>query len=272
MHIDKTGKTKPIQQNYGNNSKPYIHGMKNYFVNDTQQNKVFKLDDWQKMSSLKKKGSCEENINKQLGDTYCEILSETKGESYKIKYGKLYGPKPSAVQLASTGFGRASKFLSFTSEATFEHIVLLLFKSNFLVHSELGRVTETHPLIKHLHKSMFKSLTVNFEPLGEEKSNYENQLEPCKYRRQQLVSAAIYYNLDIASVIRYVGGTYTGDFRDPSRILARLKPLLPCSLHKQVKRVYEVRCPAKFYGHSTKANFWVLNSMETIIPLPKKQL
>ena len=98
---------------------------------------------------------------------------------------------------------------------------------------------------------MFKSLTVNFEPLREENSNYENQLEPCKYRRQQLVSAAIYYNLDLASVIRYVGGTYTRDFRDVSRILARLKPLLPCSLHTQVKRVYEVGCPAKFYGHST---------------------
>ena len=63
IHIDKTGNTKPIQQNYGKNSKPYIHGIKNYFVNDTQQNKIFKLDDSQKMPSLKKKGSCEVNIN-----------------------------------------------------------------------------------------------------------------------------------------------------------------------------------------------------------------
>ena len=63
IHIDKTGKTKPIQQNYGKNSKPYIHGIKNYFLNDTQQNKIFKLDDSQKMPSLKKKGSCEVNIN-----------------------------------------------------------------------------------------------------------------------------------------------------------------------------------------------------------------
>ena len=82
-------------------------------------------------------------------------------------YSTAFGKFPSQVQLACSGFGRPSKLHSFTSEATFDHILLFLFRSGFLCTSSLDSIFNVHPLYNHLYKSLLRALKVDFRPICE---------------------------------------------------------------------------------------------------------
>ena len=70
-------------------------------------------------------------------------------------------------------------------------------------------------------------------------------------------ACALHYNLDMASVIRFVGGTYTASYRNVSHILHTLENTKLCDdyLLNEVKRVMTIGGPPQLTVTDSKANF-----------------
>ena len=52
-------------------------------------------------------------------------------------------------------FGKPSLDHTFTSEASFEHILIFVLKGRFLLESDKENLLNTHPLIKHFNKMLY---------------------------------------------------------------------------------------------------------------------
>ena len=70
-------------------------------------------------------------------------------------------------------------------------------------------------------------------------------------------ACALHYNLDMASVIRFVGGTYTASYRNVPHILQTLENTQLCDnyLLSEVKRVMTIGDPSQLTAASSKTNF-----------------
>ena len=207
-------------------------------------------------------------INTSISPT-CDIKNN-KGE-YNFCFLKQFGPKPSASRLASIGFGKASTQLSFTSDVVFEHILVPVLKSEYLAISERKRLESCHPLYAHLTKSLFRCKNIDFSDLRQNDPNFNDQKEISLYKKLKMMSALFFYDMRIASVIRYIGGTYTGAFRDVTQIISDIEHIVPPELIRQIRRLYTVGAPTYFNGNSTRENFlayWRYGNHSSIVHNP----
>ena len=200
----------------------------------------------------------------------CEQQNKSKKGMYNSIYQLKFGPVPPAVKLASKGFGKASRNHSFTSEAAFDHILVMLFKSDILDDADMSAICESHPLYRHLAVTMRRCRNINFSILRDDDVNYDAQVEVPVKKRMATLSAAIYFNMNIPAVIRYCGGTYTGAFRDVKKIISNLQGIVPTRLLQEIKRLYTVGAPRFFSGHSTKENFWMYKRYGNHASITKK--
>ena len=183
------------------------------------------------------------------------LVEDTFG-TYNSIFNSLHGKQPTKAELIIRGsFGRPNKNLSFVSEKTFNHVCLLLLKNRYLQHADLENLLSTHPLYKHLFNTLQWTIFQTFDKLKEDDPNFEEQKDISTTRRKMFISAAIYYDFHIASVVRFCGGTYTGEFRDFQQIFNNIKDIVPASLFRQVKRVYKTGAPTRFMGDSSFENF-----------------
>ena len=163
--------------------------------------------------------------------------------------------KPTPAELASSGFGQTSKNHAFVSEKHFDHTLLYLYKSGFLSDTDLHVIRSVHPLYNHLWITMHRARSVNFSTLREYDRNYAQQESIPTDRVRKFLAAAVHYNLHIPSVIRYVGGNYTAEYRDVDTILRSIKNIVPDDLYLEVKRVLTLGAPTILKGESSRQNF-----------------
>ena len=70
------------------------------------------------------------------------------------------------------------------------------------------------------------------------------------------LACAMFYNLDLASVIRYTGGNYTAAHQDVDAITSRLTSAnCDAPLVAEIRRILNVGCPAYFNAESSQENF-----------------
>ena len=70
------------------------------------------------------------------------------------------------------------------------------------------------------------------------------------------LACAMFYNFDLASVIRYTGGNYTASHLDVDSVLHTLKNVgLPDDIFQHIKRSLTIGCPAYFNTESSDKNF-----------------
>ena len=70
------------------------------------------------------------------------------------------------------------------------------------------------------------------------------------------MAALIYYELDVPTLIRFLGGNYTGEYRDIQSTIASLKAS-KCNdqvIH-DLQRLLSQGCPMKMNASSTHSNF-----------------
>ena len=128
---------------------------------------------------------------------------------------------PSAAKLATDvkSFGNISRDHSFTKEATFENIAIFILKSPFLDLASLLSVVKASVLWKQL--VLLRNL--DFSPLQVVDKDYRSHQSIPEDKVQMFLACAIFYNFDLASVIRYTGGNYTAYHLDVNSILSTLK-------------------------------------------------
>ena len=172
------------------------------------------------------------------------------------KLDLFYGKYPDRNHLALTKFGRPSRDHTYTSEATFDHVVLFLFKSSILSEPDLRVLRAVHPLYAHLHDTIFRFRYVDFRTLSQINENYASQLEIPLQRRQLFLAAILHYDLHVPSLIHFLGNNYTNAHLDPHKIASKLKNIAPPNIIEYVLRALLTGAPSKFHGHSSSQNFW----------------
>ena len=121
--------------------------------------------------------------------------------------------------LKTSGFSKPSPNYSFTSEACFEHTFIHILKSDFLSPLDLRILLHYHPLFKYLSRMLAWSKTMDFSSLKNPIANFSDQKYIATSRVKKFLVAALHYDLDLPTVVRSLGGNYTGEYRDNSSTL-----------------------------------------------------
>ena len=97
---------------------------------------------------------------------------------------------------------------------------------------------------------------IDFIDIREPIKDYAEQKEIKISRIQKMLAASFHYNLDIPTLIRFLGNNYTGEYRDVDSTMKILRdtncnPRIINDLH----RIFTVGCLNKMNAHSTHTNF-----------------
>jgi len=103
--------------------------------------------------------------NKKSTSHFNSSLSKTFFLQQKLQH--YYGTYPSHIQLISqSAFGKPSKLHTFSSQVTFDHIILFLFKSNLLPPHTSQTLQRVHPLYAHLYLTITRLQHVDFRSIS----------------------------------------------------------------------------------------------------------
>ena len=163
---------------------------------------------------------------------------------------------------------------SFTREASFENIIIFLLKSNYLSLADLIALLQASVLASILWKNMVQLRDVDFTPLQEVDTKYNSYTSIPSDKVQMFLACAIFYNFDLASVIRFTGGNYTASHLDVDSILHKLQDIgLDNDIYMHIQRSLTIGCPAFFNAESTtKKTSKPFFIMEIILLLPNMLL
>ena len=171
------------------------------------------------------------------------------------KIGKKNLPSKYKILHNST-FGKPSSDHTFTSEASFKHVRIFLLKGRFLPESDIENLLNTHPLIRHFNKMIVWSYNIQFADITTPNKEYANQKSINITRVKKLLAATFHYNMDIPTVIRFLGNNYTGEYKNTEEIITILKDSnceeeVVCDL----QRLYKIGAPNKLNASSSHQNF-----------------
>jgi hypothetical protein len=149
----------------------------------------------------------------------------------------------------STSFGRATPGLAFICLPDFHNIIIILWKSGLLPSEDMKNTTVLNRSFNQLWTDYNLSYTINF-------ANLRNPSIPRTSLSNAFTALAIAADLCIPSMIGFLQGEYTGEYRNREKIFSILRGHdCPSSLLNDLIRVYSVGAPAKFVAVSTRDNF-----------------
>jgi len=108
---------------------------------------------------------------------------------------------------------------TFTSEASFEHILIFVLKGSFLLESDKENLLNTHPLIKHFNKMLNWSYNIQFADITNPIKKFATQKGIYMTRVKKLLAVTFHYDMDIPTVIRFLGNNYTGEYKNSENII-----------------------------------------------------
>ena len=137
--------------------------------------------------------------------------------------GKEY-PSASSMRGNKNIFGFPSQTHSFLKEPVFSNILILLLKSEYLSWTDFisGLYSACH-LTKLLWAALVRFRDVSFSDLALDYVHWEKQTQISSTRVNKFLIAALHYDFDLGSVIRFCNGRYTAAYRDKNRTLSRLQ-------------------------------------------------
>ena len=175
---------------------------------------------------------------------------------------------PTKAQLMQGKFGRPDINHSFTVEPIFEHTLVPMLKSDLFDSESLKNLCEAHPLFGHLRTTMTRLKDLDFTRLTKTMLNYEQQEEIPMGKVMCFTAAALHFDMHIPSVIRYVGGNYTADFRDVNEIVKQLEGKVDPKDIEDLKRVFTTGAPGRLVAESSKDNmldYWRYGNHTSIL-------
>ena len=189
--------------------------------------------------------------NKKVSDRLNKLLQ------YNVLCDIQEGTYPTPGQLImSTGFGRPSKNHSFTSDVHFDHVVLPLIKSGYLDAAQFVTLAKTSKLYAHLMITMERCVDINFRPLSKYNLKWKEQESIPHERVMMFLACAIYYDFNMAAIMRFVGNNYTAAYRNVPRTMQYLhEGNVSEDVCRDVERIFTVGCPSYAKGHFSRENF-----------------
>ncbi len=85
--------------------------------------------------------------------------------------------------------------------------------------------------------SVIRWLKIDFHPLCEPRYDYESQTSISIYRVEMASAAMVHFGLDPGKFVRWLGGEYTGYYRDVNKILTAIRPHIESDDYGHLKRI-----------------------------------
>ena len=150
---------------------------------------------------------------------------------------------------------------SFTSENLFNHILLHLLDSNMLKTYESTQTILSYPSFPILNNMNYWSRY--FSSLLIPTTRYKTQKIIDESRVQLYAACSFYYTLHSLLVVRYLGGNYTGDYREIDSIVATVRKN-DCSKNilDSITRILKTRRSNVFNSESSGENYLKYKTME----------
>jgi hypothetical protein len=163
---------------------------------------------------------------------------------------------PRRVQLCiDTPFGKDNNDQSFTSDVRFRHSHIFLLESGFLAPEDETSLFAADPLAKQLDQLVRDHGDVDFRELRTYNEDWESETTIPEKAISQVTACMIHFKFDVASVVRYIGGTHIGAHRDTEKILDTLRDCIAEDVWHDLARLYRKGAPNKCNAHSSEENY-----------------
>lgn len=140
--------------------------------------------------------------------------------------------------------------LCYKAEAIFNYAAFFLVRDDFLEWDDGTNMTTTLACINRSYNEMTRNVlelrSYDFSWLRNERVGYNEQEEIDPERVKAMTALAIYYGMDFGLVVRWLGGEYTGEWRDTDAILRAAAPVVAPSVLDHMRRILTVGAPARF--------------------------
>ena len=176
------------------------------------------------------------------------------------KWGTFHLPSATFLRSNTAAFGPLSLNHSFLVEPAFFLVSIYLLKGQWLDTQAIAQLIQSHLYLMELWKALVSLHCVPFHLLQLPDKDYATHTSIPSTRVQMFTACALYYNLDISCLIRFVGGNYTASYRNIDDIIKRLSATKICnkSLLLEVKRVMQMGVPPKLNAYSSWENLFQL--------------
>ena len=174
----------------------------------------------------------------------------------EIRERWLAAEVPTAVQLQlDQPFGKNNLTQCFTSDVCFRHALVFVMQSGHLDAIATNALLAASPHARLLDKLIRDHTTIDFRPLRNANPNWESETTIPAERVRMVTACLIYYNFDVAAMVRYIGGTHVGAHRDTDGIINELRGKIPTDVLRDLERLYRHGAPRHCNAHSSEANY-----------------
>ena len=94
--------------------------------------------------------------------------------------------------------------------------------SGYLEYYDFAALCATHILIPHMVKMIIKCHSYNFAWISHEDPLWKQQATVPQHHAMAILAALFHYRMHAPDVMRFLGGTYTGEYRDIDLVVERL--------------------------------------------------
>ncbi len=142
----------------------------------------------------------------------------------------------------------------YKAEAELPYVIFFLIKLNWLDNEDLGVLSIVHPDFKAMTISIPRLLQVDFTSLKDPVLNYASHTSIAPTRVRLLTACAVHYDLDFGLVTCYLGGEYTAEWRNVTKIISTCKPFVAPEVLGQMERILITGCPSYFNWEEDATN------------------
>ena len=144
---------------------------------------------------------------------------------------------------------------AFLAQACFRHVLLPLFRSSFLTTVDWGVLSEAS-VYAFLLLSLLRDYDhLDFRPLRGYPKGWRDETVLNQDRLRMTTAALLFYDGDLASVVRYIGGPHVGAHRNSQAILAAIKGIVSPDLVAELERLWTQGAPTVCNAYSSEENF-----------------
>ena len=181
---------------------------------------------------------------------FCDSIVKPKSEPPLWKQAL-----PTRAKLHCKKFGRPSIDHSFLQEGCFETCIFPILVSGYLGFYEFAKLCSINKLIPHLVKMIIICNSYDFTWIAYEDPFWKQQMDVPQSHAMAMLAALFHYRMHAPDVLRFLGGTYTGEHRDIDSIVECLTSHdIDPWLIAQYIRATTIGCPNHFVAETSREN------------------
>ncbi len=127
-------------------------------------------------------------------------------------------------------------------------------KTQLVKNEDLGVLSIVHPDFEAMTISIPRLLQVDFTSLKDPVLDYASHTSIASTHVRLLTACAVYYDLDFGLVTCYLGGKYTAEWRDVTKIISTCKPFVAPEVLGQMEHILTTGCPSYFNWEEDATN------------------